>query len=364
VENIVTVINRRSQRVADHKDLFDILEAKGAVKYLFGATPFSRIAIKNLKEEGIQLEGVIDDFWSEGTFCGFKVFKLGDITNKDALIIQAVGAKTKTVFNVLKKNGFEKILDYHLLYLRDEERYKLIHGGDHFVEDYEKNEHKYNEVYGKLEDDKSRLVFENLLDLKLNLDMQNSIFGFSVNQQYWEDFVEIKQIKIFVDCGGFDGDSTISFINRQPDYKKVYFFEPFIKCMELAKSNLKQFPNIEYHNIAVSDQKSKIYFTEDLGVANHQSNEGTLEVETDTLDNIIKEKIDYIKFDIEGDEYKAIEGARLLICRYKPKIAVAVYHKVEDLWQIPGLILSMNKDYKIYLRHYTEGLSESIMYFI
>jgi FkbM family methyltransferase len=361
---MVTVVNRRTQRVADNKKLFDILEAKGGSKYLFGATPFSRIAIKNLKEEGIQVDGVIDDFWSDKYFCGLEVFKLSDISNKDALIVQAVGAKPKIVFNVLKKNGFENILDYYLLYLRDEKRYKLIHGGDNFVEDYLLNERKYNEVYNKLEDDKSRFVFVNLLDLKLNLDMQKSIFGFSVNQQYWEDFVGMDQNKIFVDCGGFDGDSTISFINRQPDYKKVYFFEPFVKCMELARRNLNQYPNVEFHNIAVSDEKSKIYFTEDLGVANHQSEEGTLEVETNTLDNIIKDKVDYIKFDIEGDEYRAIKGARTLITRYKPKIAVAVYHKVEDLWKIPELVLSMNSGYKMYLRHYTEGLSESIMYFI
>ena len=359
-----SVVNRRAQRVADNKGLFDVLEAKGGVIYLFGATPFSRIAIKNLKEEGIRVDGVIDDFLGEKSFYGLEVFKLNEISDKNALIIQAVGAKPKTVFNVLKRNGFEKILDYHLLNLRDEKRYKLIHGGDNFLEDFSSNTKKYDEVFNKLEDDKSRIVFESLLDLKLNLDMQNSIFGYSVSHQYWEDFVGMDQNKIFVDCGGFDGDSTISFIKRQPDYEKVYFFEPFIKCIELAKRNLSQYPNIEFHNIAVSDKKSKIYFTENLGVANHQSEDGTLEVETDALDNIIKDRIDYIKFDIEGDELKAIEGARSLITRHKPKIAVAVYHKVEDLWQIPELILSMNHDYKIYLRHYTEGLSESIMYFI
>ena len=37
---MVTVINRRTQRVEDNKSLFDSLEAKEGVKYLFGATPF------------------------------------------------------------------------------------------------------------------------------------------------------------------------------------------------------------------------------------------------------------------------------------------------------------------------------------
>jgi FkbM family methyltransferase len=361
---MVSVKNRRNQRVAESKQLFDILETKAGTKYLFGATPFSRIAIANFMEEGIQVDGVIDDFWKDETYCGLKVFKLNEIENKDALIIQAVGAKPKTVFNILNKRGFRNILDYHLLNLRDEKRYKLIHGGDHFIEDFLQNQKKYGEIYDKLEDNQSRLVFENLMDLKLNLDVQNSMFVYAANQQYWEDFIGMKENKIFVDCGGFDGDSTLSFIRLQPNYEKVYFFEPFFKCIEVAKNNLREYPNIEYHNIAVSDKKSKIYFTEDLGVANHSSDKGTLQVETDSLDNIIKQRVDYIKFDIEGDEYKAIEGASSLITRHKPKIAVAVYHKVEDMWKIPELVLSMHDGYKIFLRHYTEGLSESIMYFV
>ena len=37
---------------------------------------------------------------------------------------------------------------------------------------------------------------------------------------------------------------------------------------------------------------------------------GTQSVEVDTIDNIVKERVDFIKLDIEGAEQDAIDGAK------------------------------------------------------
>ncbi len=68
--------------------------------------------------------------------------------------------------------------------------------------------------------------------------------------------------------------------------------------------------------------------------------------------------------DIEGYEQKAIEGAKKIIRTYHPRLAISVYHQKNDFWKIPELILNIRTDYDIYLRHYTEGISETIMFFI
>lgn len=47
-----------------------------------------------------------------------------------------------------------------------------------------------------------------------------------------------------------------------------------------------------------------------------------------------------------------------------PKIAISVYHKSSDFRKIPEQILSIRSDYKIYLRHYTESIYETVMFFI
>ena len=70
----------------------------------------------------------------------------------------------------------------------------------------------------------------------------------------------------------------------------------------------------------------------------------------------------YIKMDIEGAEHKAIEGAKNIIANNKPRLAISIYHKQEDLWDLPKLLLDIRPDYKFYIRHYTMGFADTVLY--
>lgn len=70
------------------------------------------------------------------------------------------------------------------------------------------------------------------------------------------------------------------------------------------------------------------------------------------MDDIIKGKVTYIKMDIEGMEMDALKGGSEIIRRYKPKLAISVYHKMEDIIEIPYYINSLELGYELYLRHY------------
>ena len=78
----------------------------------------------------------------------------------------------------------------------------------------------------------------------------------------------------------------------------------------------------------------------------------------------LKIKPDYIKVDIEGYEHEFIEGARKTIQKYKPKIAICVYHQESDFYSIPKKIFELNQNYQIFFRHYSYGFTESVMYFV
>ncbi len=67
--------------------------------------------------------------------------------------------------------------------------------------------------------------------------------------------------------------------------------------------------------------------------------------------------------DLEGWEAQALEGSANIIKQNKPKLAIAVYHSSKDYISLYDYIMNINPDYNVYMRHYTEGWSETIMFF-
>ena len=74
------------------------------------------------------------------------------------------------------------------------------------------------------------------------------------------------------------------------------------------------------------------------------------------------EKVTFIKMDIEGSEYEALKGCERIIREQRPKLAICLYHKVEDIYELPKLILTFNSEYKFYIRHYSLGMLETVLY--
>ncbi len=71
------------------------------------------------------------------------------------------------------------------------------------------------------------------------------------------------------------------------------------------------------------------------------------------LDDALKsEDVTFIKMDIEGSEVAALRGAEEILRTKKPQLAICVYHKTSDFWEIPSLIREGGLNYKLYLRHH------------
>ena len=66
--------------------------------------------------------------------------------------------------------------------------------------------------------------------------------------------------------------------------------------------------------------------------------------------------------DIEGSEIPALLGARSIIQSDHPTLAISVYHRGDDLWEIPALLLEMNPGYRLYLRHHAHSICETVCY--
>jgi FkbM family methyltransferase len=162
--------------------------------------------------------------------------------------------------------------------------------------------------------------------------------------------------EVFVDCGCFDGYTVRRFVEMSGgNYSHVYTFEPNPRQFVDCRKALKDVPNVTVINAGVSDTNGEIRFS-DRGMGSCIDPNGDLRVKVVRLDDELSgTRVSFLKMDIEGMELAALRGAQKLIESNKPRLAISVYHKVEDIWVIPDYILTLNSDYKLYLRHYPES---------
>ena len=97
--------------------------------------------------------------------------------------------------------------------------------------------------------------------------------------------------------------------------------------------------------------------------ASKLSEYGETKIEVHPLDEI-DEKFGFLKMDVEGAEEEVLRGANRIISTQKPIIAISIYHKRDDIWRLPKLILEMNEEYTFFLRHYIVGVIDTVLYAI
>lgn len=327
-------------------------------KYIFGRNEFA-VSIAN----AIEVNGFIDDFTNDLTYLGKPIIKIDQVPN-DALVVMIVIGKPFTAEKRVKQFPFKSI-DYFSFYKYSGLHLKQVMFWDGFIEDFHLNQSKYEWINNLLHDKISKEQFYKIINFRLSYNL-NFMKGFTdiEDQQYFENFLELNsEGETFIDVGGFDGYTSQEFIRLSPYYKSIHIFEPEEKNINLAKQRLKTSKNIYFHQLGLSNKKQTLKF--DVGGSSSKISEtGSVIIEVDKLDDIINEPVTFIKMDIEGAEADAIEGAKETIKKYHPRLAISVYHKANDFWKIPEQILAIRDDYQIYLRHYTEGISETIMFFI
>lgn len=188
----------------------------------------------------------------------------------------------------------------------------------------------------------------------------------SVGVQYFDNkVVQVNDGEIFVDGGCFDFETSKILMNMCK-VNKIYAFEP--DNNNLRKIN-KELEKIDSSNVQVISSgmwscDTKLCFKAEGSIQSRIDKDGEEKIDVKALDNVINDKVTFVKMDIEGSELQALIGASKTIKKYKPKLAICIYHKIEDIIEIPQYIHSLVPDYKFYIRHYSFSDSETVLYAI
>jgi FkbM family methyltransferase len=326
-------------------------------KLVFGRNEYAQSIL-----ELCPVDGFVDDFSKDRAYCGRPIIRTADIP-ADALVLAASGGKPLTVRQKLDEVGVEH-LDYFSLSRWSGAPLRDIVFNEGFREEFLANEAEYEWVFARLGDDLSRQTFRRLVSFRFSCDL-DVMRGFSDRQdeQYFEAFLNLRRSgEVFADVGSFDGQTTLEFVKRCPEYGAAYVLEPDPVNFSVCKQKLAGLPNICMWPIGASDAKGKASFTAS-GSKSGISPDGPITIELDCLDDLLSLDPTFIKMDIEGAELPAIMGATRII-RHRPRMAVCAYHRPGDFWRIPKQVLAIFPNFDLYMRHYTESIYETVIFFV
>lgn len=353
--------NERNRRV---KILLERLQNKTI--YLYGAGTRGRVALENLNALGLEknVAGFLDDS-REGLYKGKSVYPVECVYHlKDENTVFVI-----TTYSVngmvckLMRNGISTENIYYFAEL-------LISNVENEL--FQQNKGTIEQVYSMLGDSLSKYIYHSIFEVYLsgNIGILSRTKG---NMQYFpvkgtNDEIEefyLSENESFIDCGAYDGDTIRKFkIRTKNKYEKIWAFEPdlenFVKLSDYVAK--EQDERVKLFQSGVYNKDTTMSFTSRRGTSSSLSQTGVESIEVHQIDSLINEPVTFIKMDIEGSEKEALLGGKRIIAEYKPKLAICIYHKIEDLWEIPQLIKKLNPSYHIYIRNYEDRTDETVCY--
>lgn len=143
-----------------------------------------------------------------------------------------------------------------------------------------------------------------------------------------------------------NGDTALVFHKNFPN-SEIHVYEPIENYIYIMKKFLE-----------TGDCGKKIYpINKGLGYEPTRKLmtyiHGANMAEITTIDSEYKDKnhrIGLIKLDTEGMETNIIKGAKMVIARDRPVLAIAMYHRPEDFFDLKYKLKSINSDYRFMVR--------------
>lgn len=256
------------------------------------------------------------------------------------------------------------------IYVTAKEKEKYIHSRDIF------DNLQIDSSVKQLQSVTRKLKFYDLSELGYDIKLYGAralLDKLVVHNQYSYKDCRVEKDDFVIDAGGCWGDTSLMFSSKAGEKGKIFTFEFFEDNLNVLKENLsynkKLAENICLTEHPLYNKSNEILYLNhacaDITTLTENKN-NSKQYKTISIDDFIEnkkiEKIDFIKMDIEGCELKALQGAIKTLKKYKPKLAIAAYHKYDDYYKIPKFLNELSIGYKFYFANYTLGFTDTVIY--
>jgi hypothetical protein len=344
-DKFVKLLDKDNFVVAEHEDagmkgiLPYIIQSQGYEVALYGASLHGYSALCWFKSKNIEPLCMVD---ADKTKCDTKFFGV-DVVHIDSLCKKIKGKKVYAfvctdawknfedrfaINKALRSSGCDEILQFP----------SNVSDGGYWSMYYKIHNAELVCLYDELCDYESQTVLYEYLRSKICDRGYSGTDVHPTEEKYFaSDIFKWRDDEYFVDCGAYIGDTIFFLIRTKRSFEKIYAIEPEWNSVMKAKEMVKMLPEqtskkIEFFNVLLGDTP-----------------QGALDV-------ILKDrKVTLLKTDLEGADLAALKGAKGIISKQTPVLAISMYHKKEDFVEIPAFIKSISADYKLYLRKYYPG---------
>lgn len=330
-------------------DIWKELQKENRPIVVYGMGNGADKLISQLSRYGLE---VSDFFASDGfvrghSFHGKRVLSFSEIKEKyeDFVILVSFASKLPDVIERIYEMAKEYTLYVPDMPVVDE----VYFTSDFYNENYE----KIRRACDLLEDNCSKELFSSVIKYKLSGDIAYLTDSSSKEECYC--LLNCKSYESVVDAGAYNGDTAKEFCEYFENLKRIYAIEPDPKnCAKLRRYADTVDFDIAITEAALWSEDGEIEFSSsknrNSSISNASYQHKTVTVKRAKLDRIVKEPVDYIKYDVEGAEKEALQGSFNTIKAYSPDLLVSLYHKSEDIFSLVNYVLDNFSGYKLYLR--------------
>jgi FkbM family methyltransferase len=341
--------------------------------YIYGTGTFGRDTLEFCHQLGLKVESFVDHTpKSQGSIKN--CISVEDLPiQKDITVILGVcnlfGDLRKISSLILSRNPFAKILTpvhFAKLCLANGlvlENYWLT-GDTSYLSDQK------GEIEGLkqlLADEQSRELVDQIVKYRIDGFVEDLPNPEPFEDQYLPSEIPTPPNSLnMLELGSFKGEDLERFLSRSKELKFALCLEPDLENYQALVLQIKKLgaQNVFPLPIGAWEVTSQLKFAANgqTGAQLHDLGENMiLALRMDEL--VGSSFINYIKMDIEGAEIPAIEGLKNTISMQKPHLAISVYHKPSDLWEIPFKVnLIAPFAYSFFLRVYGHQTFDTVLY--
>ena len=365
-------------RLGGHRSVAEVRQALAARYPAFTADHLRELAIVGAAEEGrrllalcaergIAVRGIVDDDPRKQTMRidSHRVCPASSLDSLDRSTPVVVAShRVLRPVERLRGMGFTHVAPFALLQVLDPERFAphIFYVG--LIEDLLEHRSRYVELAALVADDMSRRVLDAVVGFRLTLEAE--VLRPIVEEELYapRGLLTYADDEVYVDAGSYDGDTIRLFMERvHGRFSRILAFEPDRATFERLVANFAAENRVEPFNLGLHRARAVLGFDDAGTRGSALVDRGASEIPVVGLDEVARgDRVTYIKMNIEGAEIDALRGAGQTIRRWRPKLAVAAYHRPADLWQVPATIREIYPGYRLYLRQHDGGLIESVVY--